>query len=480
MSTELEKTTELHETTERMGTDPLGRLLLRLSLPGIASMVSVSLYHLVDTFWVAKLGYQAIAALTITFPYFILIIAVGVGTGVGANALASRRFGERNIEATNQVAGQVFLLSVLLGAVFVVVAGFFAEPILTIFGATPDIIDMATGYLVVFSWATPFMLFRIMTGNVFRASGDAIKPMIFYIVGAISNVILDPFFIFGWGPFPEMGVRGAALATVIATLLGAGLSFYYIIARKSVYRLKLHHFRLRLSILADIYRVGLPSILMEVTESAVFVLFNRVLSGFGSVALAAIGIAMRVSDLAFMPIIGAGHGLLTIVGFSVGARLWSRLWGAVRLACVGLVALLAVATVVLEIFTPQTIAVFNSDPELLEIAIPGMRIFMSTLVLIGPSIMFITTFQGLSKGKTAMVLSLARQFIFFVPVLLILSRVMGLTGAWLSIPISDGLGTIVAGLWLFREYKLQQRSGLWDAVPVAGADSEARHPSQVS
>ncbi len=189
---------------------------------------------------------------------------------------------------------------------------------------------------------------------------------------------------------------------------------------------------------------------------------------------------MRVSDLAFMPIIGAGHGLLPIVGFSLGARLWSRLWGAVRLACVGLVALLAVATVVLEIFTPQAIAVFNSDPELLEIAIPGMRIFMSTLVLIGPSIMFITTFQGLGKGKTAMVLSLARQFIFFVPVLLILSRVMGLTGAWLSIPISDGLGTIVAGLWLFREYKLQQRSGLWDAVPVAGADSEAGYPSQAS
>jgi len=434
-------------------------------------MIAVSLYHLVDTFWVAKLGYQAIAALTVTFPYFILVIAVGVGTGVGANALASRRFGERNAEATNHIAGQVFLLTGLLGVIFVVVSTFFAESILVLCGATPDIMDMAIDYLVVFSWGAPFMLFRLMTRNIFQASGDAVKPMIFTITGTVFNVILDPFLIFGWGPFPEMGVRGAALATTLAGLLAAGLSFYYIVAHKSVYRLKWHHFRIQLPIMAAIYRVGLPSILMQVTESVLFAIFNYVLSGFGSVALAAVGIAMRISDLAFMPIVGTGHGLLPIVGFSLGARLRDRLWGAVRLATFGIAVLLGVATVILEIFTPQAIAVFNSDPELLEIAIPGMRIFMSTLILIGPTIMFITTFQGLGKGNTAMVLSLARQFIFFVPPLLILSQVMGLTGAWLSMPISDTFGAITAGLWLLREYKLQQRSGLWTTPPVPGAES---------
>jgi putative MATE family efflux protein len=433
-------------------------------------MVSISLYHLVDTFWVAKLGYQAIAALTITFPYFIVIIAVGIGTGIGANALASRRFGERNVEATNQVAGQVFLLTALIGAIFVVVAAVFARPLLMFIGATPDILDMATQYLVIFSWGTPFILFRLMTRNIFQASGDAIKPMIFTIVGTSINVILDPFLIFGWGPFPEMGVGGAALATVIASLLSAGLGFYYVVAHKSVYRLKLHHFRPRLSVVADIYRVGLPSVLMDMTESVVFALFNYVLSRFGSVALAAVGIAMRVSDLAFMPIIGMAQGLLPIVGFSLGARLWGRLWGAVRLASLGLAVMLGIATVVLEIFTPQAIAIFNNDPELLEIAIPCMRIFMSTLILIGPSIMFITTFQGLSKGKTAMVLSLTRQFIFFVPPLFILPRFMDLNGAWLSIPISDGMGAIISGIWLYREYKLQQRSGMWDAGPADGVE----------
>jgi Na+-driven multidrug efflux pump len=178
-----------------------------------------------------------------------------------------------------------------------------------------------------------------------------------------------------------------------------------------------------------------------------------------------VGIAIRISDIAFMPIIGTGHGLLPIVGFCFGARLWQRLWAAVRLASLAMVVMLGVATVFLEIFAPQIIAIFNDDPELLEVAVPGMRLFISTLVLIGPAIMFITAFQGLSKGWTAIFLSLARQLIFFIPALLILPNFMGITGVWLSIPISDGCGAIVAGLWLYREYRLQKHSGIWETPP---------------
>ncbi|MBC8477095.1 MAG: hypothetical protein H8D49_02010, partial [Dehalococcoidia bacterium] len=201
---------QLQETTERLGTERLSKLLLRLSLPSIASMITISLYHLADTIWLGQLSYQAIAAVTVTFPFYILIIAVGVGTGVGANALASRRFGERDIEATNCVAGQVFPLTVALGILLVVVSSLLARPIATLLGASEDIVDMAADYIFFFGFGTPFMLFRLMTRNVFQAAGDAIKPMMFTISGAIVNVVLDPFFIFGWGPFPEMGVGGAA------------------------------------------------------------------------------------------------------------------------------------------------------------------------------------------------------------------------------------------------------------------------------
>jgi len=454
-----------------LGYAPLGRLLLSLSLPAMASMITMALYNIVDTFWVARLGYQAIAALTIVLPYHILVIAISVGTGTGINALASRRFGERNIKATNHVAGQVFPLAGFFGIIFLMAAVFFAEPILTVCGATPDIMDYATQYLTVLGFGMPFIFFMIIASNLLRGSGDAVRPMVFMITASVVNIILDPFLIFGIGPFPEMGVRGAALATVIAQLLGAGLGFYYIVARKSAYRVKLLYLKPSLSILRDIYRVGFPSMIMEIMESVCFALFNYVLSSFGSLALAAVGITIRILDLAFMPIIGVAHGLLPIVGFNFGARIWKRLWRAVKLASGGLMLLMAGVTVVFEIFAPELIAIFSDDPELMAIAVPAMRIFLSTLVIVGPSILFITTFQGLSKGKEALILSLVRQFIFFVPLLFLLRQIWGINGVWLSWPISDTLAFLVSGLWLFREYKLQQRAGGWSDMPVPQADA---------
>ena len=327
-------------------------------------------------------------------------------------------------------------------------------------------------YILFFGLGAPFMLFMLMSRNVFQASGDAVKPMAFVIAGAVVNVALDPFFIFGWGPFPAMGVGGAALATSIAGVVSAALSFFYLLSNRSAYRLKLHHLRPDFAVIGQIYRVGLPSMMMELTETVVFALFTRVVAGFGSTALAALGVAIRISDLAFMPIIGVSHGLLPIVGYCFGARLWKRLWAAVRLATLSLVVVLAVATVILEVFAPQLISIFNDDPRLLAIAVPSMRIFMAGLVVIGPVIIFITTFQGLSKGWTASVLSLGRQVVFFVPALYILPRFFGLNGVWWSLPLADTLGTVLAGYWLYREYRHQKRSGIWDEPPVPGPITE--------
>jgi putative MATE family efflux protein len=457
---------ELQETTARLGTERLSKLFPRLSAPSMVSMVAMSLYVLADTFWLGRVSYEAVAAITITFPFYALVVAIGLGSGIGANALASRRFGERNTEATNHVAGQVFPLTTIFGVIFIIPSVFFAKPLAALLGAPPQIIDMTAQYLVFFGWGIPFILFRFMTRNVFHAAGDVIKPMIFIVAGSVFNAVLDPFLIFGWGPFPEMGIGGAALATTISGGLAAAISCYYLLGNKSVYRLKLHHLKPDLSIIAQIYRVGLPETLMDTTEAVVFLIFNQVVAGFGSVALAALGIALRVADVAFIPIIGLAHALLPIVGFCFGARLWGRLWAAVRHGSLVSVVVLAVATVVLEVLAPQVIAIFNNNPELLAVAVPGMRIFIAALVLVGPAIMFIITFQGLSKGWTAISLSLARQLGFLLPAMLILPHFMGLNGVWLSMPISDACGAIIAALWLYREYRLQKGSGIWDNVPA--------------
>jgi len=434
-------------------------------------MVVVSLYNLVNTFWVARLGYQAVAAITVVLPFSIFAMAVAVGTGIGVNALSSRRFGEHNPEASNKATGQSFFLSVVIGLVFLVLTNVFPRQILDLCGATPDIMEMGEQYLRIFGLGMPLFLFSIIGRNIFHASGDTFRPMVFNVTAQLLNAALDPFLIFGWGFFPEMGVRGAALATAISSNIGALIYLWFILRGKTAYRIRFHHCIPDIRIIKDIYRVGFPSMLMEMTESVVFAIMNNVASGFGSVTLAAVGIAGRISDLAFMPILGAAHGLLPIVGFSLGAKLWDRLWRAVKLTTTWLGIFLAAATILLEIFTPQVVRVFNSDPELVAIAVPGMRIFCSTMMLIGMVIIFVTTFQGLSKGRDAMVLSLTRQFVFFVPGIFLFSYWLGMTGLWLSMPVSDFLGFVVASIWLFREYRLQKRKNFPEKTASAAENT---------
>jgi len=427
----------------------------------------MALYNIIDTFWVAKLGHEAIAALTVVLPYHILVIAISVGSGIGINALVSRRFGERDVEVTNRIAGQVFPITVFFGLIFIVAGVFFTRQILTIVGATDDIMEFATQYLVIISFGTPFIVFSISNNNLLRGSGDALRPMIFMITGSVVNIILDPFLIFGIGPFPEMGVRGAAIATVFSQGLGAVLGFTYIIlTRRSAYRIKLHHLQPSWQIIKDIYRVGLPAVVMDISESIVFALYNNALSVYGSIALAAGGLSMRITDLVLMPIFGASGGLLPIVGYSLGARLWSRLWRSVTLASVSLALLMAIGTIVMEFTAPLIVGLFSQDPQLVDVAVPAMRIILSSITILGPTVLFVTTFQGLSKGKEALVLSLVRQLVFFVPILFVLPRFIGLTGIWLSLPLSDVFGFIVTGGWLLREYRIQRSSSLWAESPV--------------
>jgi len=459
----------LQEYTERLGYAPLGNLLLRLSLPSIAATVTLSLYNIVDTFWVAKLGHGAIAALTIVFPYQILFVAMGIGSGIGVAALVSRRFGEKNPEDTNRVAGQIFFLAAFWGFLFMTAAALFTEGILTTFGATPDIIGYGIQYLGIVAFGAPQIIFAMLASSLIRGSGDAVKPMIIMITASVVNIILDPLMILGLGPFPEMGVSGAALATVIAQSFGAAIALYFLLARRTAYRIKIASLKPDISILKDIYRVGAPSTILQVTESLSFILFNTVVSSFGSVSIAAVGLVVRIADLAFMPVFGLSDGLLPIVGFNFGAGYLKRLWKAVKLASVSIMTLLGIGTLFIEFFAPQIVGIFSSDAELLAVTVPAIRIMLAAMLLMGPSVMFITTFQGLSNGTMALVLSLVRQFIFFIPLLYLLRYLLGLNGVWLSLPASDVLSFSVAFLVIYRQYRKHRRGDRWlDGPPPPG------------
>jgi putative MATE family efflux protein len=297
------------------------------------------------------------------------------------------------------------------------------------------------------------MILAMLLSSLIRGSGDAVKPMTIMILGTVLNIILDPFMILGIGPFPVMGVRGAALATVISQSCGTILGLYYLFTYKTAYRIRILHLKPIISILRDIYRVGVSAMIPQITESVTFLLFNKVVSSYGSIFIAAVGLVMRVSDFAFMPIMGLSNGLLPIVGYSFGSRNYKRLWHAVKLATLSIVILLLVITIVIEITTPQIIGIFSSEEALLTASAPIMRIMLSTLILVGPTMLFITTFQGMSRGTLSLVLSLVRQFIFFIPLLYLFSYLFGVNGVWISMPASDILGFVISFFYILREYK---------------------------
>jgi putative MATE family efflux protein len=443
----------MQKYTELLGTAPLGRLLIKLSLPGMAATISTSLYNIINTIWVTRIGYEAIAALTIVMPFQILTFAIGGGTGIGIAALVSRRFGEKDLDEANRAAGQIFLISAVWGLLFILLATLLANQILPILGSRPDIFDYAKQYLVITAFGAPQIIFIIVTSSLIRGSGDAVKPMIINISATLLNVVLDPFLIFGIGPFPEMGVAGAALGTVIAQTMGASLGLFYFLSGRTAYHIKLSHLRPDFTIIKDIYRVGAPTMISQLMESFVFLLFNKVVSSFGSLVIATLGIVMRISDFAFMPVMGVANGMLPIIGYNFGARNFKRLWGTVKLAGVGIMVFLAVVSGLMIFFAPQIVSIFSRDPALSTEAVPVMRIMLSSMLFIGPTIIFVTTFQGLSKGTMALVLSLLRQFLIFVPLLFIFRYAFGLYGVWWSAPTSDILSFFLVFIFIVREYR---------------------------
>jgi putative MATE family efflux protein len=321
--------------------------------------------------------------------------------------------------------------------------------------------------MVIISFGAPFIVLSLINSNLLRGSGDAIRPMIFLLTASVLNIVLDPLLIFGIGPFPEMGVRGAALATTFSIFVSAAAGLIYILRGRSSYHIQWPHLKPDLHILKDIYRVGFPSMLTEFAQSVCFIIFNNVLSVYGSVSIAAAGLAIRAADLAFMPIIGVADGLLPIVGYNFGARIWKRMWGSVKIGTLSIALFMGGAILLLEIFAPYVIRIFNSEPELVAQAVPALRLIICSLPLLGPMMLFIATFQGLSKGTAVLVLSLARQIVFFLPALYLLPMFMGLNGVWLSIPLSDALGFVVTGLWLWRERQVLRQQGTWlDLSPL--------------
>lgn len=428
--------------TTALGTAPLGLLMVKLSIPGMVGMIVSALYNLVDTLWVSGLaqGTQAIAALAVLFPVQMIAGALGMGLSAGVTSLVSRRFGEARQEEVHQAAGNALTLALGMGVVLAVCLVPLAHPVVVLFGATPEITGPSVAYLTTIAFGFGFQLFSLTANGLYRGSGNALVPMLLLVSGALINAVLDPFLIYGWGPFPRLEIQGAGLATVIAQAVSATGSAFYMRSAHSGYRLRARHFRLNRAVLADIAQVGAPASAESCLRSLVASLVNRVLAGYGPAAIAAQGLSFKVMAL-LVSCLGGGvnQALVPTVGYSFGARDYRRLWRAYRIAALwtGIGGLILGA--VLFAFAPQILAPFAKDAELARLAPLALRFRVSTFFLVEPQMMAVFMFQGMGMGGRAMALTLTRNAILVLPLTFLLAACCGVTGAFAAQAVSDVL-----------------------------------------
>lgn len=438
----------------------IGALLWRLSIPAMVGMGVMASYNLVDAIFIGRgVGTLGIGGLAICFPVQLIILAVGQMIGMGGASIISRALGAGDAVKAHRAFGNVLTLAVLFAAVLTVGGFVFLERLLRLFGATKEILPYARDYLSIILWGTAFRCYAMSHNNIIRSEGRAKIAMTVMIIGAGVNIVLDPIFIFGL----DMGMRGAALATVLAQAFTTTFIIVYFTSGRSSLAMGPKDVIPSLPIIRETLAVGASSFGRMVAGSAVVVILNRTLGHYGgNVAIATYGVLNRLLHFAFMPMMGFAQALQPVAGFNYGARRFNRAKLALRVSNFRSTIFAASAFVLLVVFARPMIQLFTRDSELIELSVPAMRIVALAFPVVGIQMMGATMFLALGRAGPALFLSLSRQMIFLIPLVLVLPRLMGLNGIFVAFPIADALATVVTVVMLAREFR--RLSGLKDAL----------------
>jgi len=443
----------MKQLTTKLGEQRISKLLINLSVPATIGMMVNALYNLVDTIFVGRgVGALAIGGLTIAFPIQMVIMAFAQMIGIGAASAISRSLGAKDIEKADYIAGNSFLLIVILSSTIAAIGLTFTEPMLRLFGATDTILPYAKDYITIILWGSIFFSFAMSSNNLIRAEGNAKVAMATMLIGAILNIILDPIFIFVF----KMGVKGAALATVISKFVSFLYVLIYLYSGKSSLKVKLHHLKPKMHIIIEILTVGSATFARMVTGSVVAIVVNNSLRIFGGdIAIIIVGILQRVTMFIFMPLLGVTQGMQPIVGFNYGAKKLDRVKETLKLSLITTTAFASFGWLIIELFPLAIISVFTRDAEIIEKGSTIMRIVISMIPLIGIQIVGAALFQSLGKAVPSLILALLRQVLLFIPLVLILPRVLGLGlwGIWIAYPAADILSVVLTVLFLRSELK---------------------------
>jgi putative MATE family efflux protein len=438
-----------------LGNEPVKKLLWRLSLPALTGMVVMALYNIVDTIFVGQgVGPLGIAGLTIAFPVQMIITSFAMAVGVGGASVVSRSLGAENPDKAAHAAANVLGLAFGMGAVVALLGYFYLEPLLIVFGATEEILPYAGDYLGLVVLSSPFLSLAMAGNNLMRAEGRAKMAMWTMLIAAVVNLTFDPIFIFVF----ELGMRGAALATILSHLSAGAFMLGYFLLRRSSLHIVYRHLLPRWRLIKEIAAIGISSFSRQAAGAIIATLLNHSLGLHGGdLAIAAYGLIGRILMLTFMPLIGFAQGFQPIAGFNFGAgkiaRVREVLLYALRVSLVtGFIGFL-----LMMLFPRYIFLVFSDDEQLLSLTVDAIRTVVILFPIIGLQTMGATFFQALGKAGSALILTLSRQVLFFIPILLVMAPLFGLDGIWMTFPISDLLSTFVTGFLLWRELKRLQK-----------------------
>lgn len=437
----------------KMGVMPVNRLLITMSVPMIISMLVQALYNIVDSMFVAQISENALTAISLAFPVQNLVIAVGMGTGVGINALLSKSLGEKNFERADKTANNAIFLALISFILFAILGAVFSKTFFKIQTNVPEIIDYGNDYLticLVFSFG---IFFQVILEKLLQSTGKTIYSMITQSLGAITNIILDPILIFGYFGFPKMGIKGAAIATVIGQILAAVLALYFNLRKNNEIHISLRKFRPDLNIIKRIYSIGVPSIIMASIGSVMTFGMNKILIAFSTTATAVFGVYFKLQSFVFMPVFGLNNGMVPIIAFNYGARKPDRMLKTLKLSIIYAISIMIIGFIIFQLFPNSLIMLFKPSPEMLDIGATALRIISVHFIIAGFSIISSSLFQALSHGMLSLIISLIRQLIILLPVSFLFSLTGQLNLIWWAFPIAETVAGILCFIFLRYIYK---------------------------
>ncbi len=437
----------------KMGVMPVNRLLITMSVPMIISMLVQALYNIVDSMFVAQISENALTAISLAFPVQNLMIAVGMGTGVGINALLSKSLGEKNFERADKTANNAIFLALISFILFAILGAVFSKTFFKIQTNVPEIIDYGNDYLticLVFSFG---IFFQVILEKLLQSTGKTIYSMITQSLGAITNIILDPILIFGYFGFPKMGIKGAAIATVIGQILAAVLALYFNLRKNNEIHISLRKFRPDLNIIKRIYSIGVPSIIMASIGSVMTFGMNKILIAFSTTATAVFGVYFKLQSFVFMPVFGLNNGMVPIIAFNYGARKPDRMLKTLKLSIIYAISIMIIGFIIFQLFPNSLIMLFKPSPEMLDIGATALRIISVHFIIAGFSIISSSLFQALSHGMLSLIISLIRQLIILLPVSFLFSLTGQLNLIWWAFPIAETVAGILCFIFLRYIYK---------------------------